>query len=550
MKEFRLCIVVSSTIVWLLLGVIVYADEIVLMATHKRQIINTQTNNNKAIRFLANTPSANSVKNVTLPSGSSKEEIVQAIESLKTEGYLFVEQPVETILHEWPTDGTDPNDTLWTNAGMWGVKAVKTNRVWKDTRGDGIVVAVIDTGVQLNHEDVQGSLWINTNEVAGNSVDDDGNGYIDDINGYNFCANAAGSVAGGSVNDTHGHGTTIAGLIAGQGNNAKGIIGIAPNTKIMVIKANDCGENRGAYIASAIRYAINNGADVINGSWSFTSSNISEYRSEPTYDALVCARTPIALNITNGGSGYGVLSGPNGEPNYYWPTVSFSGGNGSGVSAQVSEIDGGVITEVTITNCGTGYTSAPTVTIHPATNGTITASGSGAIITSTLKKSVIPVFSSGNDNQNFITNNVFPAADPNNVISVGAIQNTSPYTRASFSNFGSTLDLVAPGQSLTSTKYHATLTNQYSSANDNGTSFATPLVVGAIALFRSYNENVSHSLESIKTRLHNSSFDIGIAGKDDYTGSGVLNIEALVYPIHISGTVRYYTHSAHTPKHI
>ena len=128
-------------------------------------------------------------------------------------------------------------------------------------RGQGIVVAVIDTGL-ADHTDLDDNLWVNTGEIPGNGIDDDGNGYIDDVNGWNTVDN------NNDLSDIQGHGTHVAGIIAAE-DNGIGKIGVAPDVKIMVLKPfrRDAQGNVGAPLAAtdeAIIYAVNNGADVIN----------------------------------------------------------------------------------------------------------------------------------------------------------------------------------------------------------------------------------------------------------------------------------------------
>ena len=135
--------------------------------------------------------------------------------------------------------------------------------------GNGIVVAVIDTGVDYNHEDLKDNIWVNTGEIPGDGVDNDKNGYVDDYYGYNAVADK------GSGMDDQGHGTHVAGIIAGVNNNT-GIVGIAYNAKIMPIKAGMAsGYFNSNDIAEAIIYAANNGADVINMSFGGSASTIA-----------------------------------------------------------------------------------------------------------------------------------------------------------------------------------------------------------------------------------------------------------------------------------
>ncbi len=131
-----------------------------------------------------------------------------------------------------------------------------------------VVIAVIDSGITLNHEDIRDNLWVNAREVPGNKKDDDGNGYVDDVNGYNFASNIADpspQVTSSNSAWQWAHGTRVAGLAAAVGGNGRGVTGVMPNARIMAL--NNMG--RGATMSqtdttNAIRYAVDNGANVIN----------------------------------------------------------------------------------------------------------------------------------------------------------------------------------------------------------------------------------------------------------------------------------------------
>ncbi|MGM3304572.1 S8 family peptidase [Anabaena sp. WFMT] len=150
----------------------------------------------------------------------------------------------------------------------WGADLVNAPAAWeRGHTGQGIVVAVLDTGVDYNHTDLNDNIWTNSKEIAGNGIDDDGNGYIDDIQGWNF------NSTNNNVLDDNGHGTHVSGTIAGE-NNGSGVTGIAYNAKIMAVKVLD--ENgSGSYsnIAKGIYYAVDNGANVINLSLGGNSGN-------------------------------------------------------------------------------------------------------------------------------------------------------------------------------------------------------------------------------------------------------------------------------------
>ncbi|NWF62025.1 MAG: S8 family serine peptidase [Fischerella sp.] len=177
----------------------------------------------------------------------------------------------------------------------WGADMVKAPEVWaKGYTGEGVIVAVVDTGVDYNHPDFSTNIWTNSKEIAGNGKDDDGNGYIDDVYGWNFDGNNNNSF------DDNGHGTHVAGTIAGV-KNSFGVTGIAYNAKIMSVKVMDSsGQGYYSAIANGVRYAVNNGARVINLSLGGSSSD-SYLQSAVQYAASKGAIVVMAAG-NNGGS--------------------------------------------------------------------------------------------------------------------------------------------------------------------------------------------------------------------------------------------------------
>lgn len=163
-----------------------------------------------------------------------------------------------------------PNDPYYQSYGSWGqsfddlygLDKLQIEAAWDISQGSNIVIAVIDTGLDKNHEDISANIWTNSVEIPANGIDDDNNGYIDDLFGWNFIEN------NNSISDLNGHGTHCAGTIAAQGNNNTGIIGVAPQSKIMTVKALDT-SGYGLYsdLAQAVIYAVDNGADILNNSW-------------------------------------------------------------------------------------------------------------------------------------------------------------------------------------------------------------------------------------------------------------------------------------------
>src|SRR5262245_27859116 len=169
-----------------------------------------------------------------------------------------------------------PDDPYFSSTGswgqdfddLWGAKQIQAPAAWDTARGDGVVVAVTDTGIDPTHPDLAGNVWHNPGEIPGNGIDDDGNGYVDDVVGYDFASDDPDPF------DDHGHGTHVAGTIAATGDNAEGIVGIAFGSRVMALKGLDAGGGGdSATLAAAIVYAAENGADVINASWGGTGTS-------------------------------------------------------------------------------------------------------------------------------------------------------------------------------------------------------------------------------------------------------------------------------------
>ncbi len=155
-----------------------------------------------------------------------------------------------------------PDDPLYHE--QWSLSKINAADAWDIYTGNSkIIVAVLDTGVDYYHRDLAHNMWINDEEYEGiEGVDDDDNGYIDDLYGYNF------AYKNNDPYDDHGHGTHCAGIIAAEGNNGLDISGICWNSRIMAIKAFNY--DSGGYISDivpGIFYAVENGADIISNSW-------------------------------------------------------------------------------------------------------------------------------------------------------------------------------------------------------------------------------------------------------------------------------------------
>ncbi|MDE0396236.1 MAG: S8 family serine peptidase [Candidatus Poribacteria bacterium] len=178
-----------------------------------------------------------------------------------------------------PCAGTVPNDPNY--GEQWNLVLMNMPQAWGIEQGaPEVTVAVVDGGVDMQHPEFRSQLWRNVGEVPGNGVDDDGNGYVDDLNGWDFSdaptlpRNGDSRVRDNEPEDERGHGTQVSGIIGAAANNGIGIAGIAWRCRLMPLRA-DFKYGSGGYlqnddVAAAIVYAADNGAQVINMSWGDT----------------------------------------------------------------------------------------------------------------------------------------------------------------------------------------------------------------------------------------------------------------------------------------
>lgn len=211
---------------------------------------------------------------VRVPAGESLSAAADELEADPDVLYAEPDQRVHALDH----GGGAPNDLWWDR--LWGLENrgqfiqgspgqpgvdVDALRAWRETEGDpSLVVAVIDAGVDIDHPDLRDRIWTNPGEVAGNGLDDEGNGYVDDVHGWDFFNDDATVIDDG--NDD-AHGTHVAGTIAASIENALGVAGVAPAVQIMPLKflGPEGGENSNAI--EALHYATAQGVRISNNSW-------------------------------------------------------------------------------------------------------------------------------------------------------------------------------------------------------------------------------------------------------------------------------------------
>ncbi len=315
----------------------------------------------------------------------------------------------------------DPNDTEYVAGTQWPLKVINAPQAWYVSTGDGVLVAIVDTGVDMGHPDLLSDLWVNSGEIANNDKDDDGDGYVDDVYGWDFIEED------GEPWDRNGHGTHVAGIACAVTDNGRGIAGVGWNAHILAVRVlNERGEATSLEVAAGIRYAADRGAKVI-------SLSVGGYGTDKTLQ----------------------------------DAVSY-------------------------------------------------AQGKGALL----------IAAAGNDNRDDL---FYPAAY-GGVIGVAATDAND--ARASFSNYGSYVDVAAPGVNVYSTMPTYRFYKQGSGYKQNydymsGTSMAAPHVSGLAALLWSWRP--SATADQIAAMIVNGAQDLGTPGWDPYYGYGRIDAIMSLY---------------------
>lgn len=216
---------------------------------------------------------------------------------------------IEFIEPDYPTF----NLSLDPQVGQqWAHPAIHSEQAWSLSTGKNVVVAVIDSGVDYTHQDLAANMWRNSKEVI-NGIDDDGNGYIDDIYGWDFANNDRSPMA----DDTKSyHGTHVAGTIGAVKDNNIGISGHAPSVRLMALKyLNSGGSGVTSNAIKAIDYAIKNGAKILSNSWGSTNF------SEALYNAINKARQQGVLFLAAAGNGGSDGVGDNIDNKPFYPAA-------------------------------------------------------------------------------------------------------------------------------------------------------------------------------------------------------------------------------------
>jgi subtilisin family serine protease len=317
----------------------------------------------------------------------------------------------------------NPNDPYYPQ--QWGLQRIVGAQAWDYTTGSAsIPIAIIDTGCEMDHPDLINSIWTNEYEIPTNGIDDDLNGFIDDVKGWDFVDAPSFPTSGDYLvrdndpSDEMGHGTAVAGICGAQINNSIGIAGTSPDCPLMILRAGNAnGYLEEDDVASAILYAVDNGARIIN--MSFGDAQAS----------------PMLEEVVNYASGQGVL------------LIAAAGNSG---------------------------TEDP---VYPAAYGP--------------------------------------------VLSVGACNQQD--NRASFSSFGVSLDLLAPGVAITSTLMGQTYGLMQ---GGSGTSYAAPFASGVAGLILSLHP--SWQPADVKSIMKSTSDDVGPSGWDPQSGQGILRADHAV----------------------
>lgn len=218
-----------------------------------------------------------------------KEDVLDAIDILKDCSYVNYAEPDYYL---YATDVT-PNDTYFSE--QYGMTKIQAPAAWSLSKGSSnVLVGIIDSGVDYNHVELSSNMWRNPGEIAGDGIDNDGNGYVDDVYGWDFADNDNNPM------DENGHGTHCAGVVAAASNNGKGVAGICWNAKIVALKFMDS-EGAGSTSAAteAINYATMMNIPITNNSWGGGGYSQAMYNAINRTGLFVAAAGNEGYNLNN-----------------------------------------------------------------------------------------------------------------------------------------------------------------------------------------------------------------------------------------------------------
>ena len=225
---------------------------------------------------------------------------------------LYAEPDYSVHLLETPNDPQFASQWALNNTGQTGGLAgadIHAPAAWDVTPGSGgTIVALIDTGVDYTHPDLAANIWTNPGEIAGNGIDDDHDGYIDDVHGYDFVNNDSDPM------DDNTHGTHVAGTLGAVGNNGIGITGVNWHVQIMALKALDAqGNGTLSSILGALSYAVAHGAKVANNSYG------GGLYSQAFADAIQSTGDAGLIFVAAAGNGNAMGVGQNNDTSPFYP---------------------------------------------------------------------------------------------------------------------------------------------------------------------------------------------------------------------------------------
>ncbi len=251
----------------------------------------------------------------------ARKKYIDDLRADQTVEYVEPDYPIQVIESENNDDiSQETNDPYFSR--QWMHQNVQSEKAWTVTTGSKkIVVAILDSGIDYTHKDLKNNMWINPQETV-NGIDDDNNGYVDDIYGWNFVSNNANPKTTGHSN----HGSHVAGIIGATGSDHIGVVGMAPNVSLMALRF--IGESGTGSTSGAIRgidYAVSKKVFAINNSWGSSGT------SRALGDAITRAEKAGILFLVAAGNGSNHI-GYNIDRSPYYP-ASYSNSNVISVAA-------------------------------------------------------------------------------------------------------------------------------------------------------------------------------------------------------------------------